>query len=122
MRRFPLVLVLLAGAAGCRPTGAARLEGKWKGIRAEGVTAEAQASANAFAAQMEIEVKGESISVATSAGRQESKFYVVKEDKSSIVIATDRDGPEDKQTFTFLDERTMKWQVVEGKTITFARK
>jgi hypothetical protein len=121
MRRSLLVLALALGAAACRPTGAARLEGKWKGVRAEGVAAEAQSSANAFATQMEIEVKGETISVTTGKEKQEGKFRVVKEDKASIVISTDKDGPEDKQTFTFLDERTMKWHVLEGKTITFAR-
>ena len=115
-------LALALGAAGCRPTGAARLEGKWKGIRAEGVAAEAQATANAFAAQMELEVKGENLSIATVSGKHDAKFKVVKEDKASIVIITDKDGPDDKQTFTFLDDRTVRWQVLEGKTITFARK
>jgi hypothetical protein len=122
MHRLPLVLVLAVAAAGCRPTGAARLEGKWRGLRAEGVAPETQASANAFAAQMEIDVKGENISVATAAGKLDSKFRVVKEDKSSLVIVTDKDGADDKQTFTFVDERTMKWQAFEGKTIIFARK
>jgi hypothetical protein len=118
---FALLALAIVGAA-CRPTGAARLEGKWKGIRAEGVAAEAQATANAFAAQMELEVKGENISVATVSGKHESKFRVVREDKSTLVIVTEKDGPDDKQTFTFVDDRTVKWQVLEGKTITFARK
>jgi hypothetical protein len=34
---------------------------------------------------------------------------------------TDKDGPTDAQTFTFLDDKTMRWNVVEGKTITFTR-
>ena len=31
------------------------------------------------------------------------------------------DGPKDEQTFSFDDERTMRWKVLEGKTITFHR-
>jgi len=121
MRAVLFVLVLALGAVGCRPTGAARLEGKWRGVKAEGVAAESQGPANAFAAQMELEVKGENIAVVSGKEKQEGKFKVVKEDKTTLVISTDKDGPDDKQIFTFVDDRTMKWHVLEGKTITFTR-
>jgi acetolactate synthase small subunit len=40
---------------------------------------------------------------------------------SHVTIVTDGDGQNDAQTFVFIDERTMKWNVLEGKTITFRR-
>jgi hypothetical protein len=109
------------GASGCHKTGSPRLEGHWRGSKAEGVTSDVQQAANTFALDTELDVKGEAISVRTPKGRQAGKFKVVKEDKKSVVIVTDADGPKDEQTFTFDDERTMRWKVLEGKTITFHR-
>ena len=109
------------GASGCHKIGSPRLEGHWRGSKAEGVTSDVQQAANTFALDTELDVKGEAISVRTPKGKQAGKFKVVKEDKKSVVIVTDADGPKDEQTFTFDDERTMRWKVLEGKTITFHR-
>jgi hypothetical protein len=35
------------------------------------------------------------------------------------VITTDTDGPAEPQTFTFVDEKTLRWQVVPGKAVVF---
>ena len=59
--------------------------------------------------------------VRTTDGKLSAKYKVVREDKRSIIIETDRDGPTDPQTFTFDDERTMRWQITTGKTISFVR-
>jgi hypothetical protein len=44
----------------------------------------------------------------------------VREDKASVVLTTEKDGPDEPQTFTFVDAKTMKWSV-EGKAIVFVR-
>jgi hypothetical protein len=116
-----VIATLALGAVGCKKPGSARLEGHWRGSKAEGVTSDVQQAANTFALDTEIDVKGEAISVRTPKGKQAGKFKVLKEDKKSVVIITDADGPKDEQTFTFDDERTMRWKVLEGKTITFHR-
>jgi hypothetical protein len=122
---FSVLLALALGAvlaaSGCKKSGSPRLEGHWRGSKAEGVTSDVQAAANTFALDTELDVKGEAISVRTPKGKQSGKFKVVREDKKSVVIITDADGPKDEQTFTFDDERTMRWKVVEGKTISFHR-
>jgi hypothetical protein len=117
------LLGTLAGFAGCRSEGAARLEGRWKGTSVEGVAPEAMGAAMAFATDMEIEVKGDVISVTTPQGKQTGRFVVDHEDKSSITIVTDKDDKSDRQTFTFVGGRTMKWAVDEkkGTVITFAK-
>jgi hypothetical protein len=120
MLRFALALGL-ASLCACGHKGSARLEGRWKGTRADGVAAEAQTAANAFATSTEIEVKGDAIAVTTGHDRQSGTYKVVKEDKGSVTIVTDKDGPNDAQVFSFVDDKTMRWAVLEGKTITFAR-
>jgi hypothetical protein len=46
---------------------------------------------------------------------------VVHDDKTAVTIATDQDGPDDAQTFTFSDDKTMSWTVTPGKTILFQK-
>jgi hypothetical protein len=107
--------------SGCGRSGAARLEGKWKGKSAEGVPADAQAAANAFATDTEIDVKGDEITVITAHDKQTGTYKVVKEDKGQVTIVTDKDGPNDAQTFVFVDDKTLRWSILEGRTITFTR-
>jgi hypothetical protein len=125
-RSMPRTLSVLAAVAAavlsaCGHKGSPRLEGHWRGLHAEGVNAEAQVVADGFATSTELDVRGDGLTVTTPKGKQTGKFKVKAEDKTSITILTDGDGPNDPQTFVFIDERTMKWNVLEGKTITFRR-
>jgi hypothetical protein len=106
---------------GCHKAGSARLEGKWRGGKAEGVLPASQAAATQFALDTELTFEGENITVRTTSSKQSAKFKVVREDKRSIIIETDRDGPNDPQTFTFDDERNMRWQIMPGKTLSFVK-
>jgi hypothetical protein len=114
-----LVAVFALGACGRR--GSARLEGHWKGTRADGVAPEAQARANDFATQTELDVHGDTLTVTFPKDKQSGRYRVVSETKAAVVIVTDKDGDSDKQTFTFVDEKTLRWTVLDGKTITFAK-
>jgi hypothetical protein len=115
------LVAALAWVAGCGGAGSARLQGKWKGQKAEGVVPAALASANTFAAGMLLEVKGDAITVTTARDRQAGRYKVIKEDPKTVVIATDKDGLGDPQTFTFPDDKTLKWAVADGQTIVFAK-
>ena len=124
MRRAVVVamaLLALTALAGCKKGGAARLEGHWRGIKATGVPSEQLPSANLFAAGMELDFHNELVSVHTGSEKQSGKFRVVGEDKASVTIVTDQDGPNDRQTFLFTDDKTMEWAVMPGKTIQFVR-
>ena len=121
-----LARALLLGAISllidaCHGEGAVRLQGKWRGVRAEGIAAEALPVANVFATATELEVKGDAITVTTPKDRQSGRYRVVKQDKTMLVITTDKDGADDPQTFTFIDDRTVRWAVLDGKSILFAR-
>ncbi len=110
---------LLVGA--CAFGGSDRLQGHWRGVRAEGVTGESANIAAAFAAGMELDVRGDSISVTTAGQRQAGRYRVVREDANAVVMTTDADGPADPQTFTFPSADTLRWAVLPGKAIVFAR-
>jgi hypothetical protein len=124
MRRLALFLcVLCVATSGCGPKsrGSSRLEGHWRGLRAEGVDPAVQTQANVFATQTEIVAKGDQISITTPAAKNVSaKYSVEKDDKSSLVIRTDKDGS--SETFAFEDDPTqMKWRVDERKSIVFKK-
>jgi hypothetical protein len=116
-----LAIALVVACCACGHNGSERLEGKWKGKSAEGVPPEAQSAANAFAADTEIDVRGDAITVITPRDKQTGTYRVLREDKAQVTIVTDKDGPNDAQTFTLVDDKTLRWNVVEGKTITFVR-
>src|ERR1019366_1985864 len=121
LARASLMGAILSVVAACHGDGAPRLQGKWRGVRAEGVTPDTVVAANAFATATEIEVKGDAITVTTPKDKQSGRYKVVKQDKTMLVITTDKDGADDPQTFTFVDEKTVRWAVLDGKSILFAR-
>ena len=60
--------------------------------------------------------------VTTAAGPPRKDGYkVISEDATVTVIATERDGLSDPQTFTFLDAKTMRWAASPGKAIVFTK-
>lgn len=121
MRSWVVLLVFSLALAGCKKSPQARLEGHWRGSKVEGVSADVQAAANAFAVQMELDFKGETVSVRTTREKQSSKYKVVRSDKTSVVIVTDADGATDEQTLTFVTDDSLKWKVLDGKAVTFLK-
>jgi len=119
--RIALLAVATLALVACK-SGSARLEGKWRGQRADGVSLEAQAAANDYATKMEILAKGDQLTVIAPGSKKTGVYKVLKEDSEQLVIATDKNltGAE-KETFTFLDANTMRWSVAEGRTITFQK-
>ena len=116
---LPAAAVSLVGS--CRAAGLARFEGRWQGVRAEGVSPDALPAANAFAAGTRLEVKSDVLTITTPRDRQVGRYRVVDESDDTVVITTDRDGPELPATFRFVDARTMKWAVLDGKSLVFAK-
>ena len=82
-----------------------------------------QEAANTFATQTEIVAKGSSITISTPSARpQSATFTVDDENKTTLVVHTDKDGLANKETFAFADEgRTMTWRLGEGRTIVFTK-
>jgi hypothetical protein len=85
------------------------------------VTGEAANVAAAFAGGMELDVTGDAISVTTGGQRQSGRYRVLREDPNAVVMTTDADGWNEPQTFTFVGPDTLRWSVLPGKAIVFAR-
>jgi hypothetical protein len=123
VRKRVLVVTIAAFAAaiGCKHSGS-KLEGRWRGTRADGVGA-AQDAANTFAASTEITARGNLITVATPGSKaQQGTFVVDSENATTVVLHTDKDGPANKETFAFSEDgKTMVWRLGEGRTITFQK-
>lgn len=120
MRRVAVLALVGAAALGCRG-GSPRLEGTWRGTRADGVGVDAQQAANAFAAQTTLTFRGDQVTITFPSGSQTGKYKVVRDDKGVVVIETDKDGPKDPQTFVIEGDKTLRWTVLDTKTITFVR-
>ena len=129
MRKFVLALTIgltsamAMAAIGCKHPGSAKLEGRWKGVRAEGVGPAVQDAANAFATQTEITARGNVITVSTPQSKGQQGTYVVDdENKTTVVLHTDKDGPANKETCGFSEDgKTMTWRLGEGRTIVFQK-
>ena len=109
-------------AAGCKHSGSAKLEGRWRGTRAEGVSPAVQEAANTFATQTEIVAKGNLISITTPSTKPQQSAYVVDdESKTTVVLHTEKDVTT-KETFAFNnDGKTMSWRIGDGRTIVFTK-
>jgi hypothetical protein len=118
-----VAIAALTFLGGCKRSGSAKLEGHWRGTRAEGVGAIAQDAANAFAVQTEITAHGNLITVSTPDSKGKQGSYVVDdENKTTVVLHTDKDGPTSRETFAFTDDdKTMTWRLGEGRTIIFQK-
>jgi hypothetical protein len=121
VRRLIVPLAVATLLTACKGGSGAKLEGRWRGIKAIGVPSDQTGSANLFASTMELEFKGEQVSVHTGSDKQSAKFKVVKDEKTQVTITTDQDGPDDPQVFTFTDDHTMTWAVAPGKSIQFQK-
>jgi hypothetical protein len=117
---FLLVLAVSATLTGCHK-GSARLSGHWRGVSSEGSTGSADVYANAFAAKMQLDVSGDIVTITTPGGKESSHYKVLREDATTTVIAAEGDAGTDQETFTLVDPKTLKWTVVPGKAIVFAK-
>jgi len=119
MRKLVLTFGLLLLVA-CR-RGSPKLEGHWKGVRADGVDPTAQNPASAFAQNTEIIAQGDKIAIQTPNGRSPTTLYVVdKEDPTTVVIHTEKDGT--TETFTFNEKGdVMTWRIDTSRAIVFKK-
>ena len=124
MRRAAVfVLVLGFAVLGCQKTASERLLGKWHGTKADGVVSDVQVSANDAARSMELEFKKDVVTIRPAKDKDPltARYFVLREDRCSVVVVTEKYGARDEQTITLDSDDVMRWQVLQGKTITFER-
>ncbi len=125
LMRRPAVFGLIVGFAvlGCQKTASERLLGKWHGTKADGVVSDVQGPANDAARGMELEFKKDVVTIRPAKDKDPltARYFVLREDRRSVVVVTEKDGARDEQTITLDSDDLMRWQVLQGKTITFER-
>jgi hypothetical protein len=127
VRKLVLALAIAAMLSGGSMVGckhpSSKLEGHWKGMRAEGVAPGVQDAANAFATQTEIVAHGNLITVSTPGTKgQQGTFVVDSETPSVVLVHTEKDGAANKETFAFTEDgKTMTWRLGDGRTIMFQK-
>lgn len=115
---FATALIFACSVACGAKAGSPKLEGHWKGLRADVADPTTASSALQFALQTEVTAKGNQITIKTPFNTSTSTYAVDSEDKQSIVIHTDKEPAE---TFTFLSADQMQWRMDEKRTIVFQR-
>lgn len=114
-----LVATLLVACS----NGSKKLQGRWKGTTVVGITPDRTVAAQAFALDTEIIAQGDRITISTPPRKQAlaAKYTILEEDKTRLVISTDKDGPQLRETFIFTDTETMRWDLGDGRGIVFRR-
>jgi len=111
------------GLGGCKTHGSAKLEGHWRGVRAEGVAPPYQDGALAFATATEIVARGDKVTITAPGAKGSPYLYTVDEEtKTTLTIHTERDGAAGKETFAFSEDgKTMTWRLGDGRMIAFQK-
>lgn len=120
--RRVLAFVALGLACGaCHNDRSTRLEGRWRGLYAEGVAADAQGRANAFARSVEIVAHGREVTLTYPGTTVSGHVRLVHVDKHEIGLVADKDGLGEVDRFTFQGERTARWIMGPHQTIVLER-
>ena len=117
-----LALSLLAAACGKSPEG--RLAGKWVGDRIDNVSADQVERATGWVKGTSLEFSGDKMTVTIPTEEpRKGTFKVAKAEGDKMVVAVSRSSgaTTDEATLTFLDEKTLKWDIGGTREIVLVR-
>jgi len=119
-----LAVSMLFLAAGCSRGPEDKLAGKWIGDRIDNVSADQVARATGWVKGTSMEFSGDklTVTVPTEPARR-GTFKVAKADGDKLVLSIARaDGPtRDEATLTLIDDKTMRWDIGQGRDIVLVR-
>jgi hypothetical protein len=123
MRRvhsFSLALLCLTLLSACKG-GSPRLEGHWKGAKAEGVPVEQEAAATQYAQSLELWFKGDSLTVQSAGAKRAGNFKVVKDEPDQVTIKSTFANVEQQEVFVIVDANTVRWTVAQGRMVSLKK-
>jgi hypothetical protein len=122
---FSLVLALFAVVTGCGKSPADRLAGKWVGDRIDNVSADDVARATGWVKGTSFEFAGDNVTVTIPAEpARKGAFNVAKVEGEKMILAVTRGGDNatpDLATLTMLNDKTMRWDIGDGREIVLVR-
>jgi hypothetical protein len=118
-----LVLVVLAGGAGCGHPVKRKLEGRWLGDSVENFDDEHVAAATGWVKGVSFEFSGSILTVAIPAKEPRSGTYeVAKVRESDVELAVQRpDKQTDRTRFILDDEHNIRWSLSDGRAVVLRR-
>lgn len=123
--RFTAPLLLcLPLVVGCAKKPEEKLKGKWVGERIENVSFEQILTATGWVRGMTMELDGKTMTVSIpNEAPRTGMFSVERAEKESMVLSIPRpDGfGTDEMRLSFVDEKTLRWDIGESREIVFVR-
>ena len=119
-----VVLATLATLPACSKGPKDKLQGRWVGDRIENVPAEALARATGWVKGTELQFAGDKLTVTIPAEQPRTgTFQVAKADgnRLSLAVAREAGGAADPADLVLADERTLRWQIGDGREIVLVR-
>lgn len=121
---FAVVFIAIA-ASGCAKGPRDKLQGKWIGDRIENVSAEQVARATGWVKGATMEFAGDKMTMTIPAEQPRTgAFKVAKAEGTKMTLAVTRgEGHDqvDEASFTMPDEKTIRWDIGEGREIVMLR-
>lgn len=117
-------LALLVLLASCSKSPEEKLAGKWTGDRIDNVSADQVARATGWVKGTTFEFSGDKLTVTVPAEpARKGTFKVTRLDGDKMVLSVARpDGPsQDEATLTLLDDKSMRWDIGQGREVLLVR-
>ncbi len=117
------VLVLVTALGGCSRPVDGKLEGRWYGESVENVGAESIAVATGWARGTSMEFAGNSLTVSVPAEEPKTaEFDVASVKGKKVTLRVKRpDGEVDEARFWIDGEKSMRWDIGDGRAIVMRR-
>lgn len=118
-----LAAIALPVVAGCQKTPRDKLQGRWLGEGVENFPAEQVPKATGWVKGAAIEFAGNKVTVTVPAETPRTgTFKVARVEGERVVVAFARgEGGTDETAFRFVNERTMRWDVGNGREVVMIR-
>ncbi len=116
------IAVSLLGTS-CAKDPKSRLQGKWLGDSVSNAPPEQASGANAWVKGMSFEFAGSRLTVTIPAEQPRTGEYKVEEEDGNRVTlkVLREEGISDTATLTFAEDRTLHWDIGEGRHVVLTR-
>jgi len=119
-----VLVTVLALCGGCAKDPRDKLKGKWIGDRIDNVDPDQVARATGWVKGTTFEFAGDKLTVTIPAEAPRAGSYKVAKlegDKMTLSVSRSDATSADETTLTLLDEKTMRWDIGQGREVVLVR-
>lgn len=120
---IPFVLGASLLFTGCAKGPKERLQGRWVGAHIDNIPKDQEGRALGWVKSTSFEFRGGRVTVAVPAEEPRTgEFKVVRSAGNKLTVEIARPGADPEETvFTLVDERTLKWDIGNDRSVTFEK-